>query len=104
VRVEPEVAAGFPDRVLAKDAQAAAVLRERTLTNLYNQRPQWLLDAHCDLDAAVAMAYGWPSDISEEEALRNLLDLNLVRPSAVKTVPQDTTQDDTLASMIEGPE
>lgn len=77
------------------------------MTNLYNQRPQWLLDAHRDLDAAVATAYGWPGDISEEDALRNLLDLNLVRRSAVKTVPQDTTQDgttqeDTLTSMIEG--
>jgi hypothetical protein len=31
--------------------------------NLYNQRPQWLADAHCDLDAAVAAAYGWPADV-----------------------------------------
>jgi hypothetical protein len=28
---------------------------------------------------AVAAAYGWPSDINDEEALRNLLELNLSR-------------------------
>jgi hypothetical protein len=31
---------GYPDRILPKDAQAAVKLKERTLTNLYNQRPQ----------------------------------------------------------------
>ena len=68
---------GYPDRILPKDTAAAAILRERTLTNLYNQRPQWLADAHRDLDAAVAAAYGWPADIAEEDALAKLLDLNL---------------------------
>src|SRR5262249_12340931 len=58
VRIEPEVVPDYPDRILPKDANAAAALRERTLTNLYNQRPQWLADAHRDLDAAVAAAYG----------------------------------------------
>jgi len=33
----------------------------------------------CDLDAAVAAAYGWPADISEEDALERLLALNLER-------------------------
>ncbi len=82
VVVEPEVVAGYPDRILPKDATAAAALRERTLTNLYNQSPQWLMDAHRDLDAAVAAAYGWPADISEEDALAKLLELNLSRPAA----------------------
>ena len=39
-------------------------------------------DAHRDLDAAVAAAYGWPADISEEEALAKLLELNLARAAA----------------------
>ena len=82
VRIEPEVVPGYPDRILPKDAQAAALLRERTLTNLYNARPQWLADAHRDLDAAVAAAYGWPADISEEDALAKLLELNLARAGA----------------------
>jgi hypothetical protein len=75
----PEVAPGYPDRILPKNEEAAAGLRKRTLTNLYNQRPQWLADAHGDLDAAVAAAYGWPADISEEDALAKLLELNISR-------------------------
>ena len=48
-----------------------------TLTNLYNERPQWLVDAHGELDAAVAAAYRWSSDISDAAALRKLLRLHL---------------------------
>lgn len=82
VRVEAEVVAGYPDRTLAKNAAAQKLLAKRTLTNLYNQRPQWLLDAHRELDEAVAAAYGWSVDISDEEAVANLLTLNLERPAA----------------------
>jgi type II restriction/modification system DNA methylase subunit YeeA len=82
VEIVPEVVAGYPDRILPKDAKAAAILKERTLTNLYNQRPQWLADAHEALDRAVAAAYGWPEDISAEAALAKLLELNLARASA----------------------
>jgi hypothetical protein len=42
----------------------------------------WLDNAHRDLDAAVAASYGWPADISEEEALARLLALNLERAAA----------------------
>lgn len=79
VAVVPEVVPGYPDRILPKNAEAAAKLKERTLTALYNQRPQWLADAHAALDRAVAAAYGWPEDISTEEALAKLLALNLAR-------------------------
>lgn len=79
VKIEPEVVPGYPDRILPKDAQAAVTLKTRSLTSLYNQRPQWLADAHRDLDAAVAAAYGWPADISEEDALAKLLEMNLAR-------------------------
>lgn len=34
-------------------------LKRRTLTNLYNESPQWLTSAHQTLDEAVARAYGW---------------------------------------------
>ncbi|WP_345344614.1 hypothetical protein [Candidatus Villigracilis affinis] len=50
-----------------------------TLTNLYNQRPTWLDLAHKRLDEAVFAAYGWPSDLSDEEILEKLLALNLER-------------------------
>jgi type II restriction/modification system DNA methylase subunit YeeA len=79
VEIVPEVVPGYPDRILPKDAQAAAVLKTRTLTNLYNERPQWLVNAHAELDRAVAAAYGWPEDISTEDALAKLLELNLAR-------------------------
>ena len=82
IRVEPEVVPGYPDRVLPKDAAAASKLRGRTLTKLYNERPQWLIDAHLELDNAVAAAYGWSPDISIDEALVELLDLNLARSGA----------------------
>lgn len=79
VQIKPEVVPGYPDQILPKDIVSHAILRERALTNLYNRRPQWLVDAHSDLDAAVAGAYGWPTDISEDQALANLLELNLAR-------------------------
>jgi type II restriction/modification system DNA methylase subunit YeeA len=79
IRIEPEVVPGYPDRILPKDAAAEKILKTRTLTNLYNERPTWLANAHRDLDAAVAAAYGWPIDISEEDALARLLALNLER-------------------------
>src|SRR6266853_6691181 len=75
----PEVVPGFPDRIVPVSPKAAAILKKRTLTNLYNERPTWLDNAHRDLDAAVAAAYGWPADISEDEALACLLALNLER-------------------------
>ena len=54
-------------------------LRRRTLTNLYNDYPSWLANAHAILDAAVADAYGWPADLPDAEALQRLLALNLER-------------------------
>ena len=68
---------GYPQRPAPRDETTAEELKKRTLTNLYNARPQWLADAHATLDDAVAEAYGWPADISEDDALRELLALNL---------------------------
>jgi type II restriction/modification system DNA methylase subunit YeeA len=63
-----------------------AELKKRTLTNLYNQRPTWLALAHQKLDRAVLAAYqatdseqAWPHDISDEQILAQLLNLNLRR-------------------------
>ena len=38
--------------------------------------------AHQRLDAAVAAAYGWPPDLSDEEILARLFALNQERASA----------------------
>ncbi len=78
----PEVVPRFPDRIVPVSPKAAAILKKRTLTNLYNERPAWLDNAHRELDAAVATAYGWPADIIEEDALARLLDLNRERVAA----------------------
>lgn len=98
VKREPEVVPGYPDRVLPKNAAAAEQLKKRTLTNLYNERPTWLMHAHRDLDRAVAAAYGWPEELAdraqpenpdaadrkaaEEEILKRLFDLNQERVKA----------------------
>jgi len=102
----PEVIAGFPDRTIAKDPKAARILAGRTLTSLYNDRPSWLIEAHRVLDEAVAIAYGWPVNITTDDALRRLLDLNQARaakpiaakaskrtkaPAAVSSAPKLTT-------------
>jgi type II restriction/modification system DNA methylase subunit YeeA len=84
----PEVVPGFPDRIVPRNAAAAKALKARTLTNLYNKRgtPEgaWLDALHRALDEAVARAYGWPPDISTEDALAALLALNHARPAAKK--------------------
>jgi len=74
----PEVVSGYPDRILPKPGHESD-LKQRTLTNLYNQRPAWLDHAHKALDVAVASSYGWDdytSNTSDQEILRRLLALN----------------------------
>lgn len=61
-----------------------AELKKRTLTNLYNQRPTWLQLAHKKLDEAVFAAYGWPSDLTDEQILELLLELNFQRAAHLK--------------------
>ncbi len=64
---------GYPKRLVPRDEAAVKAIKKRTLTNLYNARPQWLADAHEALDAAVAAAYGWSAHISDDEVLREML-------------------------------
>ena len=71
-----EPVTGYPQRPVPRDEDATKALRKRTLTNLYNVRPQWLVDAHAALDAAVAAAYGWSVDITDDDVLRELRELN----------------------------
>jgi len=66
-------------RLEPRDSDCASKLKKRTLTDLYNERPDWLDFAHKRLDAAVAAAYGWPADLSDEQVLERLLALNLQR-------------------------
>ena len=66
-------------RIVPKDEEHAEKLKERTLTNLYNQRPTWLDLAHRKLDEAVFAAYGWDPGLSDDQILEALLALNLER-------------------------
>jgi type II restriction/modification system DNA methylase subunit YeeA len=56
-------------------------LKDRTLTNLYNKPPTWLVNVHKQLDEAVLDAYGWGNDISDEDLISKLLGLNFERES-----------------------
>ena len=68
------------------DAEGNAVvfgvdLRRRTLTNLYNEYEShtWLVNVHDRLNGAVAAAYGWDAELTDEQVLERLLALNLER-------------------------
>ncbi len=71
-------------RLVARDTDCAVRLKVRTLTKLYNERPAWLADCHAKLDAAVAAAYGWTVDLTDDQILSRLLELNLARSASVR--------------------
>jgi hypothetical protein len=81
------IAAAARELVKKRDAwlnppdASAAELKKRTLTNLYNENPTWLQDAHRTLDEAVFASYGWLNDMSDQEILTRLLQLNAERAS-----------------------
>jgi hypothetical protein len=66
-------------RIEPRDEECAKKLAKRTLTNLYNERPAWLANAHAKLDTGVAAAYGFAVDLTDEQILEQLLALNLER-------------------------
>ncbi|MEP0316876.1 MAG: class I SAM-dependent DNA methyltransferase [Hyphomonas sp.] len=84
IKIEKEVVSGFPDRIVPVDEKASEILRKRTLTKLYNERPDWLDNAHTALDRSVANAYGWQEDfdngvLTDDEILKRLFELNQAR-------------------------
>jgi hypothetical protein len=64
------------DRWLKPESATPVEFKKRTLTTLYNARPTWLDLAHKKLDSAVAAAFGFPSDITDDQILARLLELN----------------------------
>jgi len=89
------IAAAARDLVTVRDAWLAGAAypelptEKRTLTNLYNARPDWLDEAHRQLDVAVLDAYGWPHDLSDDEILARLLTLNLDRCTLAAEIAPD---------------
>jgi len=77
-------------RLVPRDPASAANLAKRTLTNLYNQRPTWLADAHRRLDEAVFAAYGWSNDLTDDQILERLLNLNLKQATNSEQSTVDT--------------
>ncbi|WP_217443239.1 class I SAM-dependent DNA methyltransferase [Burkholderia diffusa] len=72
---------GWPSRYVPTAGHEADV-KSLTLTNLYNERPQWLDSLHIELDIAVAAAYGWSDYTAEmpiDAILARLFKLNLAR-------------------------
>jgi hypothetical protein len=70
--------------LLAKKARRGngAPLEKRTLTSHYNARPDWLDEAHWQIDCAVLDAYGWPHGLTDDEILARLPAVNLERAAA----------------------
>jgi hypothetical protein len=64
-------------RLVPIDDESALALKKRTLTNLYNEWPTWLENAHGALDNAVFAAYGWDSATTADRVLELLLERNL---------------------------
>ena len=75
----------------ARDGKAAEEVRKtRTLTNLYNTRGTpagaWLDEGQPNWTRQCARPYGWPADISNDDALARLLVLNLERAGTPRIV------------------
>jgi hypothetical protein len=73
-------------RIVPLDELCARKLKKRTLTNVYNERPAWLVNAHRKLDEAVFAAYAqatgdaaWSAQMTDKQVLEALLSLNLQR-------------------------
>lgn len=71
-------------------------LKNRTLTNLYNQQPTWLVLAHDRVDRAVFAAYGWSYPLDDQEILGRLLQLNRERAAQSGGAPLPTVSTDDL--------
>jgi type II restriction/modification system DNA methylase subunit YeeA len=71
-----EVVPAYPARQRPIDESAAAALKGRNLTRLYNEMPSWLQHLHKLLDEAVADAYGFSPTQTDEQILTALLELN----------------------------
>ncbi len=69
----------YRENYLHPEGLSEAQMKKKTLTNLYNENPTWLANAHERLDRAVYAAYGWEEGISEDDVLANLMALNLER-------------------------
>jgi type II restriction/modification system DNA methylase subunit YeeA len=92
----PEVESRFPNRLIPISPEAAVLLAKRTLTSLYNEKPAWLVNAHEDLDRAVAAAYAWEWPLPDDEILKRLFELNQHRARPMDVRPSDQKREKKL--------
>lgn len=64
--------------------RSGAVLTEKEKETHEHRLVSVLKQIHDDLDAAIFDAYGWPHDLSDEEIMRRLVDLNRERAEEEK--------------------
>ena len=79
---QPSLARPANKSIQLQDATAFVALKNRTLTQLYNDRPTWLANANRKLDETVFATYDWPSNLTDDDMLAKLLVLNLERSQA----------------------
>lgn len=84
--------ATYPPRFVADPAYAAQ-LAGTTLAGLYQRRDAWLVELHAELDRHVHGAYGWPADLSDDDALDRLIELNRARSVGASTPPAPEDDD-----------
>jgi hypothetical protein len=80
---------GWPARQIPKAGHEIDV-KKLTLTNLYNEKPQWLENIQRELDMAAAIAYGWTDytvDMPDDAILARLFKLNLARAEDLFAFP-----------------
>lgn len=78
--------APYPLRFVPNPAYAAQ-LASTTLAGLYVRRNAWLTELHSKLDHLVHAAYSWPADLSDDDVLDRLLELNRERSAGVQAPP-----------------
>jgi hypothetical protein len=81
----------YPERFVPDPTYAGQTNRLH-LAGLYSNREAWLIDIHSRLDSAVAQAYGWSGDLSEEQILDELISINLSRSG--ESVDTSTHEED----------
>ena len=88
-----EVLAGYPDRILPRPG-CESELKKRTMTDLYNDPPAWLVNAHAELDQSVARAYRWTdysAAMPDDEVWSRILLLNHGESSDLFTSPKKSS-------------
>jgi hypothetical protein len=77
----------------AREAALTSGPKRLDMTELYDMRDQggaaWLSVAHRQLDVAVAAAYGWSSDLTDDQILAALGDLHQLRQGAALETEED---------------